>query len=763
MLSLSITRDTVDQKQDKRPDGTIEKQAESPKFTKTVKIAEVKIEEMKKEDNKDPKDASTETNEEKIDSNDQTQEVDEYAQLAVSSYARKATKSFTVGTPSRFNPEASLNAALRLAEIAANQTSTESNDPAPNSQSSVESEPQNFEQEHKKLSIRIDSEPNPVNLKSQTRDSLNIPRQPRRPRLSFGIDLSDSRNGNENQENLKNDDAFSEKARLILLARMYKVETEKSKGMQSEIENLNAQIGTEQENVIELEANIKELKIKVRKLERLKDQCIHKVCPICGDHSPVDDDPKLSFDHAGFSDEINEDDNSTTRGRAITEGIEDNEDDGSEGGSTRRMKKEKSFKKRNIKPTTTAASPEFKNKKVKEQKVNPSAAIISTIKESGMKKFKNFMPIKSVLKHIFTLYNDRLRDNAIYKDEEFPNFVYTWFLNNFGFKKIAEQKFIVFVLSVKKYLYVVRINLFARFMGLLDGISNHNLDEFTKYIEATEYIGKLNLGSPIQNADTDTKHYIPFLKGADYVKYFAETKMGIEEYAEFRKGIESIKEPDPKGINRNGLMDFDLLMTKVLAKYRIVCSRAKQNVVTAFKAADLDGNKNCSLKEFNILYRNIEAEKYDFSFAEAIFNQHADVNVGGQMNLSFDKFTVVCVEYSLFSDPQQDTFLGVQTKEELVTQMQELQQKWEQIFESIQENLRIMTSIPKEETEYWQSILELLGSRIRSIEDITSQETKPLLIAYKILFQETEKLREQDMDVDAYGVRTKKQTSKLNV
>lgn len=679
---------------------------------------------------------------------------------------RKATKAFTAGTPSRFHPDA----AAMLAEIARSQNNEENPQPTSDTQTSVESDHRNSTQEYKKLSIKIDLDPTPVNSKSETQGSLKVPHQPRRSRLSCGLDLSAPQNGSLNQDGLKNDDIFSEKARLILLARMYKVETEKSKGLQSEIDRLNAQRGTEQEGIMEFEDSIKNLKIKVKKLEKLKDRCIHKVCPICGDQSPVDDDRRLSFDPAGFNDEINEDDNNTPMARAITgsddrSGIdEDDEDDGSDGGNiTRRAKREKSFKKRNVKQTTTAQSPEFKNKKAKEQKVNPSAAIISTIKESGMKKFKNFMPLKSVLKHIFTLYNDRLRDNAIYKDEEFPNFVYTWFLNNFGFKKIAEQKFIVFVLSVKKYLYVVRINLFARFMGLLDGISNHNLDEFTKYLEATEYISKLNLGSPVQNTDTDTKHYIPFLKGADYVKYFAETKMGIEEYAEFRKGIESIKEPDPKGINRNGLMDFDLLMTKVLAKYRIVCSRAKQNVVTAFKAADLDGNKNCSLKEFNILYRNIEAEKYDYSFAEAIFNQHADVNVGGQMNLSFDKFTVVCVEYSLFSDAQQDSFLGVQTKEELADQIQELQQKWERTFESIRENLRIMTSISKQDIEYWESILELLGPRIASIEDFTSQEIKPLLIAYKILFQETEKLKEQDIGVDAYGVKKSKQTSKLNL
>jgi hypothetical protein len=203
------------------------------------------------------------------------------------------------------------------------------------------------------------------------------------------------------------------------------------------------------------------------------------------------------------------------------------------------------------------------------------------------------MATKNVLKLITTLYAERInstKDNNAQKDEELCSFTYTYFLNNFGFKNIAEQKFIVFVLSVKKYLHIVRINLFARFMGLLEGSSNYNVDEFNKYIEGVESIFNSTLGSPIINNETDPKHFVPYLRCLEYIKNFSETKMSQQEYSDFKKEFEVLKQPDPKNINRVGIIDIDLFMTKILLKYRIICNRTKLNVINAFKAADLDGN-----------------------------------------------------------------------------------------------------------------------------------------------------------------------------
>lgn len=82
------------------------------------------------------------------------------------------------------------------------------------------------------------------------------------------------------------------------------------------------------------------------------------------------------------------------------------------------------------------------------------------------------------------------------KEQECSNFTYYFLTKLYGFKKIVDQKYIIFILSVKKMSNVLRVNLFARFLGLLDGRStNFSLDEFNKYIEVLNFVFNVsNLG-----------------------------------------------------------------------------------------------------------------------------------------------------------------------------------------------------------------------------------------------------------------------------
>lgn len=108
-----------------------------------------------------------------------------------------------------------------------------------------------------------------------------------------------------------------------------------------------------------------------------------------------------------------------------------------------------------------------------------------------IQKLKNFMPIKLLLKQISLIYNDRInsqKENAPIKEQDMASFVYYYFLNQFGISKIAEQKFLILVLSVKHHKQIVRINVFAKFLQLFDSAVNYNIDELKKYLEAFDFI-----------------------------------------------------------------------------------------------------------------------------------------------------------------------------------------------------------------------------------------------------------------------------------
>jgi len=535
-----------------------------------------------------------------------------------------------------------------------------------------------------------------------------------------------------------------DKARLLLVGRLYKVQLEKNKMLTNDHHELQEQFLNEKQNIGRLEEQINELNDQIKDLKINLRPAICNKCSYCNRDRQTNSKTDITGEEdgpSGLLDQMDEDFD------------EDEEADGEKSGKSGK----KGHKKRALTRAVSILPADGKREKTipKVSNAQAATAIIEKIKSKKMSKFKNFLPIKAVCKQIYNFYLERIKqakENSAIKDESFGSFVYTWFATNFGFKKLAEQKFIVFVLSIKKYLHIVRINLFARFMSLLDGTSNFNLDEFNKYLEALDFINTSNLGFPMTNNDTDSKQYTPFLRAIEYVKMFSENKMPTEEYIEFKKEIEALKENDPKNLNRNGIIDIDRFVSKILAKYRVIMNRTKQFVVNAFKAADLDGNKYCSLKEFCILYRNIESDKYDYDFVENLFTENADVRVEGEVNLSFDKFTVVCVEYGLFSDSQQDHFLGVLNKEGLKEKMDKLKRDWPVQQIELNEKLESLTKVPEDEKKYWLDILNILQERLSIFEAIDFSDIKPILIAYEILEKEVKELVDKEAELDQYGV-----------
>ena len=46
--------------------------------------------------------------------------------------------------------------------------------------------------------------------------------------------------------------------------------------------------------------------------------------------------------------------------------------------------------------------------------------------------------------------------------------------------------------------------------------------------------------------------------------------------------LENLKEIDPKNLNKAGIIDLDIFLVKVLAKYRLITNRTKLSVIHAF-------------------------------------------------------------------------------------------------------------------------------------------------------------------------------------
>lgn len=416
--------------------------------------------------------------------------------------------------------------------------------------------------------------------------------------------------------------------------------------------------------------------------------------------------------------------------------------------------------KKKLPKETVGISPKLGQKiNIENKTVNTGAQLLEKIKERRMKKFENYMHIKLVLKQIHLIYCERIsqtKESELSKQQAFANIVYNYFLGLFGLKKIADRRFIIFILSLKKNSNIFRVNMFSRLLGLFDEKTNYSLEELNKYIEGLDFcLNVSTMGVAINNTESDTKFYIPFIRAIQYTSQFADTRMSNEENQLLKQEIESLKENDVKGINKAGIIDYDLFMERMLSKYRHLVNKAKTYVINAFAACDLDGNKMCNLEEFLLLNRHIEKEKYNKPLLKKIFIENADIDNDGEKNLSFDKFSHLCVEYNLFSDEAQNRYLQVTKKSQLEIKMEEVKITWYGKKFQLIESFDNFSVISKESKENWIKIIDVLEERIMgNQENSNSEQIKPTLIAYNILIQENEllaqrqKLKDQGEDIE---------------
>lgn len=189
--------------------------------------------------------------------------------------------------------------------------------------------------------------------------------------------------------------------------------------------------------------------------------------------------------------------------------------------STRKLPRQGTVKRKLNPKETIGVSPKLGQKVLLENKnVNSGVQLLEKIKVRKMRKFENFMHIKLVLKQINLIYSERIsssKENELSKQLAFANSVYNYFLGLFGLKKIADRRFIIFVLSLKKYSGYFRITMFSKLFGLYDEKTNHSLEEFNKYMEALDFCLNIStMGVPIVNPESDPKFYIPYIRALQY-------------------------------------------------------------------------------------------------------------------------------------------------------------------------------------------------------------------------------------------------------
>ncbi|CAD8173037.1 unnamed protein product [Paramecium pentaurelia] len=375
------------------------------------------------------------------------------------------------------------------------------------------------------------------------------------------------------------------------------------------------------------------------------------------------------------------------------------------------------------------------------------------------KKVVNYWPLKNVLRTITQLYDEKIRsskDNETQKDLEMQIFVFNNFLNRYGFKNVAEKKYLQFLLSVIHFSSIFRVNVFARMIAILqDEHLNFSIEESSFFLQGYDFMcSESTLGVNVVQSESEQKFHVPYLRALDYMKVYLENKMMEDELRDLKNDLENLKEPDPKNLNKQGLIDVDNFLIKVMNKYRIITTRTKEFVIHAFQAADLDGNKKINNNEFITLFRHIEHQKFNFKDAMNLFYEQADIIQNEERSLSFNRFTSLCVSQQIFTFQALNHFINVKTNDDVEKQFLLVRQEWQNYRMEIESTLKeLQPYVTPEIFQEWNTILKTLELRIMSQANQQSN-IKPILIAHRILKLELQRLlhvghQEDDIDENA--------------
>jgi len=377
---------------------------------------------------------------------------------------------------------------------------------------------------------------------------------------------------------------------------------------------------------------------------------------------------------------------------------------------------------------------------IMEKAHNIGQTTISKIRKdilSKKSKLKSNLPLKSILKQLTSFYYDKIhhgKENPMLKEQDLGTFVHKQFINTYGFQKFGIHKFAKFLVNVKHYISVHRVNNFAKLMNILEPEENFTFQEGKQYLSGMEFFlyGAFP-GSHYTNLDFGKNHYVPFIKALEYLKVFSEkyANKAQEEILELKKELEKHKVPDQNKNNPFGLIDIDVFLESVVYLYRVLINKVKETLLMAFNSADFLKEDKIKFGGFMSLYRAIEGDKGEDKKWEEIFIGYCDLIIDDCVALSKDQFVALCFEMNIFTDQKFNDYFGVSNDEEFEQKFNDFMEKWEdkqkEILEVIENK---QSSFSHDVCLRWKNILKVIGTDIRKNE---VSEKKSSFIRYKIL------------------------------
>ncbi|EAR96333.1 hypothetical protein TTHERM_00189020 (macronuclear) [Tetrahymena thermophila SB210] len=289
------------------------------------------------------------------------------------------------------------------------------------------------------------------------------------------------------------------------------------------------------------------------------------------------------------------------------------------------------------------------------------------------------MKQQNVLRHLQSIYQDKIK--SVKNSEEDTNggsrtlnvVTYDYFLNQFGFKKLAETKLKQFLDSCIYYNINFKIRQFTKLYGI-NKIMNYDFEDFDFFIKMMIFLEEGSSQQQIQ------ANIYPINRVIEALFRNFENKIPASEMIRLKQELENMKIPDSTAKQKNKFaIDSDHaldILLQALIEEKKLCI---QNLQSVYLAGDINCDQVIAYDEYLTLFRHFESGLFNILYVTKFYYQNCDLldRFTNQRIMSFQKFALTCVQGDLFSKQIQDDYSNKIENYDRIKNIDSLERHWE--------------------------------------------------------------------------------------
>ncbi|CAG9328684.1 unnamed protein product [Blepharisma stoltei] len=311
-----------------------------------------------------------------------------------------------------------------------------------------------------------------------------------------------------------------------------------------------------------------------------------------------------------------------------------------------------------------------------EKKIHMGPKLLQHFLHKSMDYVKNFGKIsrKMLVKSISFIYSCAI---AKYKTGELVDslaeFAYDELFSKYGLKKVADKKYLEIISTLLKYPDSIKISTFTRLLGIGNKIG---LTDYAKpklslmfYISSIVIILKSKVGIIVGFDDTSEYQMIPTIRATECIREKFNDLVSQNQIQRIISLVEKQSQPDPKKVNKNGVIDQDILLDIMLSEYE----KYEAGIVSALNVV-FDGfsiiskvvyinkldlvliTRYISPHKFSLLVSKDENNKEIFTPAFISLCQNDDEEEEDEIHI--EKVINFCIEKAICSPADLENYLG---------------------------------------------------------------------------------------------------------